>query len=209
MQRLQSVLTQPFVCFLATHWCKPCSAVAVDVLLCCRLQKHANYRCCQRFLGPANLSLTVCHGLQRLQHVPTGLFASGQVAPMVSTASDGWSGCCATLCDAKTRGIAVDALIHRLQTCFLCFTKVCSVFVRPRTSVFGCPSASHFTLTLAWMLSKVPRVKNSVCTILSSHAALSETCKFCKKSLFKIYMKIRLRLRYIPLLLQATNCVIK
>ena len=94
---MQSVLTQPFVCFLAAQWCKLCWAVAVDVLLCCRVQKHANYRCCQRFLGPANLSLTVYHGSVR----------EWAGCPMVSTTSDGWSGCCTTLFDAKTRGIAL------------------------------------------------------------------------------------------------------
>ena len=96
---------------------------------------------------------------------PHGSVREWAGCPMVSTASDGWSGCCTTLLDAKTRGIA---LLTRSSTAckpVLRFTDVCSVLVRPRTSVFGCPNASHFTQTLAWMLSKVPRVKNSLCTI--------------------------------------------
>ena len=164
MQRSQSVLTQLFVCFLAAQWCKPCWAVAVDVLLCCRLRKYENYRCCQRFLGPANLSSGVT--VAAVAACPNGSVREWASCPMVSTASDRWSGCCSTLLDAKTSGIA---LLTRSSTAckpvFLRFTGVCSVLVRPRTSVFGCPNASHFTLTLAWMLSKVPRVKNSMCTI--------------------------------------------
>ena len=73
---------------------------------------------------------------------PHGSVREWASCPMVSTTSDGWSGCCTTLFDAKTRGIALLTRIRRLPTCFLRFTEVCSVLVRPRTSVFGCPSAS-------------------------------------------------------------------
>ena len=38
---------------------------------------------------------------------PNGSVCEWASCPMVSTASDRWSGCCSTLLDAKTRGIAL------------------------------------------------------------------------------------------------------
>ena len=50
---------------------------------------------------------------------PNGSVREWAGCPMVSTTSDGWSGCCTTLFDAKTRGIALlTRSSSRLQTCF-------------------------------------------------------------------------------------------
>ena len=85
---------------------------------------------------------------------------------------------------------AVDALIHRLQTCFFRFKEVAVCLCDPVLRCSGVPTLPTSPRRWPGCCRRSPESKTVCALFLSSHAALSEPCKFCKNRFLRFTCKI-------------------
>ena len=122
---------------------------------------------------------------------PNGSVREWAGCPMVSTTSDGWSGCCTTLCDVKTRGIA---LLTRSSTAckpvFSASQRSAACLCDPVLRCSGVPTLPISPRRWPGCCRRSPESKTVYALFLSSHAALAESCQLCKNRFLRFTCKI-------------------